>query len=72
MFAIATIIKLLQVVGPVTAALPEFKAVYDQIVSTFSSKTDQKTLQEAYRELQNENSGGHVRLQELLRKAEQE
>jgi hypothetical protein len=72
MFSIAAIIKLLQVVGPVTAALPEFKSVYDQIVSTFSSKTDQKTLQEAYRELQNENSGGHVRLQELLRKAEQE
>jgi len=70
MLTIANLIKLLQAVGPVTAALPQFKAVWDEIVSTFKSDTDQKTLQLAYRELQSENSGGHARLQEMLRQAE--
>ena len=72
MFSVTGILKLLQAVGPVTAALPEFKSVYDQIVQTFKKDTDQQTLQKAYLELQNENAGGHVRLQEMLRKAEQE
>lgn len=69
---IPTIIRMLQAVGPITAALPEFKAFYDQLVSTFKSDTDQDTLKRAYRELQAENSGGHVRLQEILRRAEQD
>lgn len=72
MFSIANILRMLQAVGPITAALPEFKAVYDQIVATFKSDADQKTLQVAYRELMSENSGGHARLQETLRKAAQE
>jgi hypothetical protein len=46
------------------------QGVYDQIVKTFKSDTDQQTLKDAYRELQSENSGGHERLQEMLRKAE--
>jgi hypothetical protein len=72
MFAIADILKLLQAVGPVTAALPEFKQVYDGIVNTFKKPADQQTLKTAYQELQSENSGGHARLQEMLRVAEQE
>jgi hypothetical protein len=39
-------------------------------VSTFKKDTDQDTLKAAYRELQSENSGGHARLQEMLRQAE--
>jgi len=72
MFKITDILKLLQAVGPVTAAIPEFKNIYDQIVATFKKPADQETLKTAYRELQSENSGGHARLQEILRKAEQE
>lgn len=72
MFKITDILKLLQAVGPVTAALPEFKSVYDQIVATFKSGADQDTLKKAYQELMNENSGGHARLQEMLRKAQAE
>jgi hypothetical protein len=72
MFTVAGILRLLQAVGPITAALPEFKSVYDQIVGTFKSSADQNTLKQAYQELQAENSGGHARLQEMLRKAEQE
>ncbi len=69
MFQVAAIMKLLQAVGPITARLPEFKAVYDQIVSTFKGKDDQATLQKAHAELLAENTGGHARLQEMLRKA---
>jgi hypothetical protein len=72
MFAIADILKLLQAVGPITAAIPEFKKTYDQIVSTFHKPADQETLRTAYQELQAENSGGHARLQEMLRQAEAE
>jgi hypothetical protein len=70
MFSLAAVIKLLQAVGPFTAALPEFKAIFDQIVGTFKSGSDQETLKQAYRETQQFNSGGHLRLQELLRQAE--
>lgn len=69
-FSVAGVIKMLQTVGPLTAALPAFKEVYDGIVSTFKTD-DQEKLQTAYRELRSENSGGHERLQEMLRKAEQ-
>lgn len=71
MFTIAGIMKLLQALGPVATRLPEFKAHYRQIVDTFKQK-DQQTLITAYRELQAENQGGHARLQEMLRRAEQE
>lgn len=72
MFAILDILKLLQAVGPVTAAIPEFKKTFDQIVGTFKHPDDQATLRTAYQELQAENSGGHARLQEMLRQAEKQ
>jgi hypothetical protein len=68
-FSVAGVIRMLQAIGPITAALPEVKEVYDGIVSTFKKDTDQETLKNAYRELQAENSGGHARLQEMLRRA---
>lgn len=68
---IPTVLKFLQAIGPITAALPEVKNLFDDIVGTFKGK-DQDTLKKAYAELQAENSGGHARLQEMLRKAEQE
>jgi hypothetical protein len=47
MFDPASILKLLPAVGPIAAALPEFKRVYDQILLTFCS-ADQATLKAAY------------------------
>ena len=35
MFDVTSILKLLPVVGPVVAAAPEFKKIYDQMVGTF-------------------------------------
>lgn len=69
---IPVVLKALQAIGPITAALPEFKDLYDQITKTFKSDADQETLKRAYRELLAENTGGHVRLQEMLRQAEKE
>lgn len=65
MFDLVSVLKLLPTVGPVIAALPEFKKVYDQIAASFAEK-DQQTLQEAYRDLMAENDEGHARLQEKL------
>lgn len=69
-FNLTDVLRLLPAVGPVVAALPEFKKIYDQITGTFRSDKDQQTLKDAYRELQAENTGGHARLQEMLRQAE--
>lgn len=65
MFDLASILKLLPAVGPVVSALPEFKAVYDQIVATFETK-DQAVLREAYADIIADNDAGHARLQDKL------
>lgn len=68
MFNLSSILKLLPAVGPVVAALPEFKAVYDQIVGTFATK-DQAVLKDAYEDLMADNDEGHARLQAKLAEA---
>jgi hypothetical protein len=70
MFEFASVLKMLPVVGPVVAAAPEFKAVFDQIVSTFKGE-DQAELKEAYSDLVAQNDEGHRRLQEKLTAAAQ-
>lgn len=67
-FNLSSILNLLPAVGPVVAALPQFKEVYDQIVGTFKEK-DQAVLREAYADLMAENDEGHRRLQEKLAEA---
>lgn len=69
---VAIALRALQAVGPITAALPEFKALWDQFTGLVNNDNDKETLKKAYEELLAENTGGHVRLQEMLRKAEQE
>lgn len=68
MFDLSSVLKLLPAVGPAVAALPEFVAVYNQVVSTFGEK-DQAVLKDAYADLIAENDEGHHRLQEKLRRA---
>lgn len=65
MISFASILRLLPAVGPVVAALPEFKSVFDQIVSTFHG-TEQAALKETYAALIAENDAGHARLQTKL------
>lgn len=65
MFDFKSILNLLPAVGPVVAALPEFKKVFDQIVGTFK-EDDQAELKEAYADLIADNDAGHARLQAKL------
>jgi hypothetical protein len=67
-FNLTDILKLLPAVGPVVAALPEFKKIYDDIVGTFKEQ-DQEVLREAYADLMAENDEGHARLQAKLAEA---
>lgn len=69
MFDLKSVLKMLPAVGPVVAALPEFRAVFDQIVATFSKPADQATLKDAYADLIADNDEGHRRLQEKLKRA---
>jgi len=71
LFDLSSILRLLPVVGPVIAAAPEFKAIYDQITDTFD-ETDQGTLKEAYADLIADNDEGHARLQAKLAAAAQQ
>jgi hypothetical protein len=65
MFDFKSIMSLLPAVGPIVAALPEFKKVFDQIVSTFK-EDDQEELKAAYADLIADNDEGHARLQAKL------
>jgi hypothetical protein len=65
MFSLVTGLELLSKVGPVVAALPQFKALWDQGVATLHPK-DQPTAKEAYHDLIAENAEGHARLQAKL------
>ena len=61
----ATILALLPKVGPVVAALPEFKALFDQVKATLSSD-DQETLQRAYELARDRSDAAHTDLQQLV------
>lgn len=65
---ITSILALLPAVGPVVAALPQFKKVFDEIVDTFK-EDDQATLKEAYEDVMADNDEGHARLKAKLQAA---
>lgn len=68
---LSSLLKLLPVVGPVIAAAPEFKAVFDQAVSMLHPK-DQDTAKAALADIVANNAEGHARLQDKLAKAAQQ
>lgn len=68
MIDLSSLLKLLPVVGPVVAAAPEFKKIYDQMVGTFNQR-DQQVLRDAYDDLVADNDEGHRRLQQKLSEA---
>ena len=68
MFKLASVLKLLWAAGPVGAAAPVFKEIFDGIVATFKT-TDQDVLQKAYEDLTADNDAGHLRLQAKLEAA---
>lgn len=68
MLAITSLLKMLPIVGPVIAAAPEFKEVFDQIVDTFT-EDDQALLKGAYQDLVADNDAGYARLDAKLAEA---
>lgn len=65
---LATVLRALQAVGPITAALPAVRHVFDVAVAMLSDP-DQATAKEAYADLIADNDDGHRRLQEKLEAA---
>jgi hypothetical protein len=65
-----SLLGLLPAVGPVVAALPAFKSVYDLGVQALHPK-DQQTAKDAYHDMIANNAAGHLRFQQKLAAAEQ-
>ncbi len=68
MFDLSKLLSLLPVVGPVIAAAPEFKSIWDTAVSMLHP-ADQATAKAAYHDLMADNDEGHARLQAKLAEA---
>lgn len=68
MFALATVLALIEKVPAVVRALPEFKQTFDSIVGTFK-EDDQTVLKQRYEELMAENDEGFARLDAKLEEA---
>jgi hypothetical protein len=68
MFNIGMIVGLLKALPAASIALPEFKKIYDQIVLTFDSKADQKTLQDAYDVALEDAADAHADLDDIVKR----
>lgn len=60
------LLGVLPVVGPIIAAAPEFRRLYDQVAGSSGPK-DKATAKEAYDLAISEAKGAHERLQELVK-----
>lgn len=69
-FDLKGLLGLLPIVGPATAALPAFKAIYDAGVLLLSKPQEQEVAKSAYQDLIADNAEGHARFQEKLAAAE--
>ena len=65
-FNVSSLLELLPVVGPIVARLPQFVAIYNQIVETFDDDSDQETLKAALVKAQQRNDDAHAALQDRL------
>lgn len=68
MIGLPTILALLPKVGPVVAALPEFRKLVQEIVATLGDKRDQAELIAAYELALDDATVAHDRLQALVAK----
>lgn len=67
---LTTVLQALKIVPAITAALPEFKAMFDEVVELFDEEPEtQATLQEAYEDLIADNDEGFARLDAKLEAA---
>lgn len=71
MFTTSAVLALLSKVPAVVAALPEFKAVFDQIVATFKNPGEQEQLRASYAEAIAKSDADFARVDAKLGEAEQ-
>ena len=64
----ATLLALLPKIGPVIAALPEFKRLFNEVVAAFDT-LDQAELRAAYELALSNAADAHDKLQALVRQA---
>ncbi len=67
-FNLASVLNLLPVVGPAIAAAPAFKTIYDGLVATFDSDSDQETLKTAYDFAISDAHNARTELADLVRR----
>lgn len=67
-FDLSKLLGVLPVVGPVIAAAPQFKELFDAGMSLLKND-DQETAKSAYQDLIANNAEGHARLQAKLAEA---
>lgn len=65
-FNIATLLAALPAIGPVVAALPEFKRLFDEIMATAIEPRDQDELKKAYALAIQDSDQAHADLQALV------
>lgn len=65
---LSSLLGLLPAVGPVVAALPAFKELFDEGVKALHPQ-DQQTAKDAYQDLIANNAEGHARFQQKLAEA---
>lgn len=61
-----TVLALLPKVGPLVAALPEFRRLIEEITATLGDKRDQAELQRAYELALSDADDAHADLQALV------
>lgn len=66
MISLPTVLALLPKVGPMVAALPEFRKLVQDIVATFDDSRDQAALMGAYELALDDAADAHDRLQAIV------
>lgn len=64
---LSTLLYVLPAIGPVMAALPEFKQLFDEVKATLSTH-DQEVAQNAYDLAITRAGNAHTQLQDLVRR----
>ena len=63
---LSSMLGLLPVVGPIIAALPQFKTLWDEVAATFDGHADQETLKTAYATAISGADDAHEQLQVIV------
>lgn len=68
LLSVASALSLLNAAPKVLAALPEFKALWDRIISSFDDDNSQEVLKNAYEVAMSDAENAHTQLQDIVRR----